>query len=58
MKIGSVIEMFGIINFLLVLLQVSSGLRIFKVPFTVHKKAGLLLLFTALIHGGLAIFFD
>jgi hypothetical protein len=37
---------------------VSSGLRIFKVPFTVHKKTGLLLLFTAFIHGGLAIYFD
>jgi len=58
MKVGSIIELFGIINFLLVLFQVSSGLRIFKVPFTVHKKTGLLLLFTALIHGGLAVYFD
>jgi hypothetical protein len=58
MKAGSIIELFGIINLVLVLFQVSSGLRIFKVPFAVHKKTGLLLLFTALIHGGLAIYFD
>jgi hypothetical protein len=58
MKVGSIIELFGIINLLLVLFQVSSGLRILKIPFAVHKKTGLLLLFTALIHGGLAIYFD
>jgi hypothetical protein len=58
MKIGSIIELFGVINLLLVLFQVSSGLRFFKVPFPVHKKTGLLLLLTALIHGGLAIYFD
>ncbi|MBP1713817.1 MAG: hypothetical protein H6Q43_2661 [Deltaproteobacteria bacterium] len=58
MKIGAIIELFGIINLLLVLFQVSSGLRILKVPFAVHKKTGLLLLLTALIHGSLAIFLD
>jgi hypothetical protein len=58
MKAGSIIALFGIINLVLVLFQVSSGLRIFKVSFAVHKKTGLLLLFTALIHGGLAIYFD
>jgi hypothetical protein len=58
MKIGSIIAFFGIVNLLLVLFQVSSGLRIFKVSFAVHKKTGLLLLFTALIHGSLAIFLD
>ena len=58
MKIGSIIELFGIINLLLVLFQVGSGLRIIKIPFAFHKKTGLLLLLTALIHGGLAIYFD
>ena len=58
MKIGGIIELFGIINLFLVLFQVSSGLRFLKVSFAVHKKTGLLLLLTALIHGGLAIYFD
>lgn len=58
MKIGAIIQLLGIINLLLVLFQVSTGLRIFKVPFAVHKKTGLLLLLTALIHGGLAIYFS
>lgn len=58
MKIGAIIELFGIINLLLVLFQAGSGLRIFKVPFALHKKTGLLLLLTALIHGGLAVYFD
>lgn len=58
MKIGAIIELFGIINLLLVLFQVSSGLRLFKVSFAVHKKTGLLLLLTALVHGSLAVYFD
>jgi hypothetical protein len=58
MKIGAIIELFGVINLLLVLFQVGSGLRFFRVPFAVHKKTGLLLLLTALIHGGLAVYFD
>ena len=58
MKIGGIIELFGIINLFLVLFQVSSGLRFLKVSFAVHKKTGLLLLLTALIHGSLAIFLD
>jgi len=56
MKLGSLVVFLGIINFLLVIFQVSSGLRFIKVPFTFHRKAGLLLFFTALIHGALAIY--
>ncbi|MCX5912465.1 MAG: hypothetical protein NTV04_11090 [Deltaproteobacteria bacterium] len=56
MKLGTLVELLGIINFLLVLFQVSSGLRFLKIPFPLHRKTGLLLFFTALIHGGLAIY--
>jgi hypothetical protein len=58
MKLGTLVQLLGVINFLLVLFQVSSGLRFIKIPFTLHRKAGLLLFFTALIHGTLAIYLD
>jgi hypothetical protein len=58
MKIGTIIQIFGLINLALVFFQVSTGLRIFKVPFSVHKKTGLLLLVSALIHGGMAIYYN
>jgi hypothetical protein len=58
MKLGSVVVFLGIINFLLVLFQVSSGLRFLKVSFALHKKSGLLLFCTALIHGALAIYLN
>jgi len=56
MKIGSIILILGVINLLLVLFQVSTGLRFLKVPFSVHKRTGILLLITALIHGALAFY--
>lgn len=57
MKIGgiSIILILGICNFLLLLFQVSSGLRWIKVPFRVHRKTGLTLFIIAIIHGTLAI---
>lgn len=57
MKIGgiSIILLLGICNFLLLLFQVSSGLRWIKVPFGVHRKTGLTLFIIAIIHGTLAI---
>lgn len=58
MKLGTIILFLGFINFLLVLFQVSSGLRFIKVPFTLHRKTGVLLFFTALIHGALAIYLN
>lgn len=58
MKLGTLVEILGIINFLLVLFQISSGLRFIRIPFTLHRKTGLLLFFTALFHGGLAIYLD
>ncbi|MDH4265967.1 MAG: hypothetical protein OEW45_10050 [Deltaproteobacteria bacterium] len=58
MKIGSIILILGVINFLLVLFQISTGLRFIKVPFTIHKRTGILLFITALIHGALAVYVD
>lgn len=57
MTIGgiSIILILGIINFVLVLFQLLSGLHLIKVPFALHKNTGILLFFTAIVHGGLAI---
>jgi hypothetical protein len=51
----SVILILGIINFLLLLFQLASGLRWIKVRFGVHRKTGMLLIIIAAIHGLLGI---
>jgi hypothetical protein len=57
MKIGgiSIILILGIMNFILLLFQISSGLRWVRVPMTFHRKIGITLFITAFIHGTLAI---
>ncbi len=57
MKIGgvSIILVLGLINLLLLSLQLSSGLRWIKLPFGIHRKTGIALFVTALIHGVLGI---
>jgi hypothetical protein len=52
-KIGgvSIVLVLGIINFLLLSFQLSSGLRLLKVKMTVHRKTGITLFFVALCHG-------
>ena len=50
-----IILILGIINFLLLLFQLSTGLRWIKVRFGVHKKTGILLFVSAAIHGVLGI---
>jgi hypothetical protein len=56
MNIGgvSIILMLGILNFLLILFQMSTGLRWIKVPFGVYKKSGMILLISATLHAVLA----
>ena len=56
MKIGgvSIILILGILNFVLLLFQMSSGLRWIQVPMKVHRKTGIILFLSALIHGTLA----
>jgi hypothetical protein len=47
----------GIINFLLVTIQILSGLKIIKISYKAHKYFGISLGFFALMHGAIAIFF-
>ena len=56
MTIGgiSTILILGILNLALVAFQISSGLRWIKVPFTVHRRSGSLLFFSAVVHAFLA----
>lgn len=51
----SMILILGIVNFLLLLFQLSTGLRWIKVPFGVHRKTGILLFIVAVVHGSLGI---
>jgi hypothetical protein len=55
MAISGIILVLGIINFLLLLFQLATGLRWIKVKFGVHKKTGILLFVIATIHGLLGI---
>lgn len=57
MKISgvSIILILGLINLLLLSLQLSSGLRWIKLPLGVHRKTGIALFVTAVIHGILGI---
>jgi len=57
MTIGgvSIILIGGIFNFLLLLFQLSTGLRLIKTPLKVHKYTGIALIITSAAHGGLAI---
>jgi hypothetical protein len=57
MKIGgvSIVLILGIFNFVLLLFQLSSGKRWIRVPMTLHRKTGITLFISALIHGTLAI---
>jgi hypothetical protein len=47
----------GIINFLLVLIQILGGMKIVKVSYKVHRFLGFTLGFFALLHGAIAFFF-
>jgi len=51
----SIVLILGVINFLLILFQLSSGLRLIKVPFVTHRKTGIALLISASLHGLLGV---
>ncbi len=57
MTIGgiSIILILGIINFILLLIQLGTGLHYIKMPFGTHKIAGITLFVTGSLHGMLAI---
>ncbi|MBM3292969.1 MAG: hypothetical protein FJY82_00430 [Candidatus Aminicenantes bacterium] len=50
----SLVLILGVINLLLVLFQVGTGKRWLKVNFAWHRRLGVALLLTALLHAGLA----
>lgn len=56
MTIGglSIILLLGILNFMLIIFQLSTGLRWFKFRFGIHRKTGIILLMSAALHGFLA----
>lgn len=51
----SIVLILGVINFLLILFQLSSGLRLIKVSFLTHRKSGIALLISASLHTLVAI---
>jgi len=52
----SIVLILGVINFLLILFQLSSGLRLINVSFLTHRKTGIALLISASLHALLGIF--
>jgi len=51
----SIVLILGVINFLLILFQLGSGLRLITVSFLTHRKTGIALLICASLHACLAI---
>jgi hypothetical protein len=47
----------GIINFLLILIQILGGLKIVKISYKTHRFLGFTLGFFALLHGAIAFIF-
>jgi hypothetical protein len=45
----------GIINFILILLQILGGLKVIRINYKWHRNLGILLGILALIHGAIAI---
>ena len=52
---GTIILLLGILNMLLILFQLSSGLHWIKVPLGLHRKTGITLLVSALLHATFAV---
>jgi cytochrome b subunit of formate dehydrogenase len=52
----SIFAISGIINFILLLFQFLSGLRVIKVKIKVHKTTGIILFVIATLHGIIGIF--
>jgi len=51
----SIILLLGIINLLLLIFQLLSGLHLIQVKLGVHKKTGITLFITGILHGLLGI---
>ena len=50
-----IILVLGFLNMLLILFQISTGLRWIRIPFQVHKRTGMVLFCCAALHAILAI---
>lgn len=50
----NIIQLLGILNLILLLYQLMSGLRFFKFSFKIHKFSGILLVISAVFHAILA----
>lgn len=48
----------GIINLILVIVQLLSGLKVIRIPFKSHKRFGIALVIGAVIHGFLALYYN
>jgi hypothetical protein len=53
----SIVLLLGIINLVLLIFQVATGLRYFKVRLIIHRRTGILLFFMAILHAVIALFF-
>ena len=51
----SVIFLLGIVNLLLLIFQLLSGLHVIEAKIGIHKKTGIILFITGLLHGLLGI---
>jgi len=60
MNVGglSIILILGILNLVLALFQLTTGMRWVKVPVRIHRGSGILLVISAFIHGTLAVLAD
>ncbi len=54
----SIILLLGILNFILLLFQLTSGKRWIKVSFAVHRKTGVVLFISAVLHATFALLAD
>lgn len=56
MSIGgvSLILILGILNLILLVFQLSTGMRWIRVSNKIHKRSGIILFISAIIHAGLA----
>jgi len=60
MSVGgvSVILIFGILNLVLLVFQLSTGMRWIRVSLKTHKRSGIILFISAIIHACLAFLAD
>jgi hypothetical protein len=51
----SVVLLLGVVNFFLIIFQFISGMHYIKVNYKLHKKTGIVLFITGILHGILAV---